>query len=103
MRSLSVRCRSRSRSSLPGHPVASWWAIAGGALLGVGAHGANVIPDLQDDSETGVRGLPHRVGLVATSIGSAVALMTATVLAVLVPPGSPSAGAIAALVAALVL
>jgi len=89
--------------ALPGHPVASWWAIAGGALLGVGAHGANVIPDFQDDSETGVRGLPHRVGRTATSIGSAAALISATVLAVLVPAGSPTTGAIAALLAALAL
>lgn len=83
--------------ALPGHPMASWWAVAGGALLGIGAHGANVIPDLQDDRDTGVRGLPHRVGRTATSIGSAIALLAATVLAVLVPQGDPAAGAIAAL------
>jgi 4-hydroxybenzoate polyprenyltransferase len=39
-----------------------WWAMAAGALLGVAAHFANVIPDLDDDRRTGVRGLPHRVG-----------------------------------------
>jgi 4-hydroxybenzoate polyprenyltransferase len=87
--------------ALPGHPMASWWAIAGGALLGVGAHGANVIPDLHDDDATGVRGLPHRIGLRATSIGSAVALLTATVIAVLVPAGDPTVGALIALAAAL--
>jgi len=86
--------------ALPGHPVAAWWAMLGGALLGVGAHGANVIPDLQEDRATGVRGLPHRIGRTATSIGSAVALMTVTVLAVLIPPGSPTVGAVAALLAA---
>lgn len=87
--------------ALPGHPVAAWWAVLGGALLGVGAHGANVIPDLQDDRATGVRGLPHRIGGTATSIGSAVALVAATVLVVLAPPGDPSIGAAAALVVAL--
>ena len=35
---------------------------AAGALLGVGAHLVNVLPDLADDEATGVRGLPHRIG-----------------------------------------
>ena len=33
-----------------------------GALLGVGAHLLNALPDLADDEATGVRGLPHRLG-----------------------------------------
>src|SRR4051812_42774025 len=44
---------------LPGSPVAPAWATAAGALLGVGAHLANVLPDMADDAVTGVRGLPH--------------------------------------------
>ncbi|WP_426595064.1 UbiA family prenyltransferase [Cellulomonas sp. McL0617] len=87
--------------ALPGHPLAAWWAVLGGALLGVGAHGANVVPDLQDDRATGVRGLPHRLGGTATSIGSAGALVAATLLVVLAPPGDPSAGSAVALVVAL--
>nr|WP_246280924.1 UbiA family prenyltransferase [Cellulomonas humilata] len=86
--------------ALPGAPVAAWWAMAAGALLGVGAHGANVIPDLQDDHATGVRGLPHRVGGTATSIGTAVALLSATGLVVLAPAGPPRAAAAGALVLA---
>ena len=86
--------------ALPGQPVAAWWAMAAGALLGIGAHGANVVPDLQDDHATGVRGLPHRVGGTATSIGTAVALVGATVLLVLAPPGPPRAAAAAVLVLA---
>ncbi|MFW8745369.1 UbiA family prenyltransferase, partial [Mesorhizobium japonicum] len=39
-----------------------WWAMAAGALLGVAAHIANVLPDLDDDRRTGVSGLPHRLG-----------------------------------------
>ena len=74
--------------------------MAAGALLGIGAHGANVVPDLQDDQATGVRGLPHRVGGTATSIGTALALVGATVLVVLAPPGPPRAAAAAALVLA---
>jgi 4-hydroxybenzoate polyprenyltransferase len=46
---------------VPALPV--WWAVAAGALLGVAAHFANVLPDLDDDRETGIRGLPHRLGL----------------------------------------
>ena len=87
--------------ALPGHPVAAWWAVVGGALLGIGAHGANVVPDLQDDRATGVRGLPHRLGGTVTSIGSALALVAATILVVLAPPGDPSIGAAGALVVAL--
>ena len=63
---------------LPGHPVAPWWANAGGALLGVGAHLANVLPDLEDDAATGVRGLPHRLGRGPTILLAGVALIGAT-------------------------
>jgi 4-hydroxybenzoate polyprenyltransferase len=38
------------------------WMMAAGALLGVGAHLLNALPDLADDAQTGVRGLPHRLG-----------------------------------------
>ena len=38
------------------------WIPVAGALLGVGAHLLNVLPDLADDAATGVRGLPHRLG-----------------------------------------
>lgn len=39
-----------------------WWLVLVGALLGVGAHFLNALPDLDDDAVTGVRGLPHRLG-----------------------------------------
>ncbi len=42
--------------------VPPWWIPAAAALLGVGAHLVNVLPDLADDAATGVRGLPHRIG-----------------------------------------
>ena len=48
--------------ALPGAPAPPWWLVAAGALLGGGAHFANVLPDLADDARTGVRGLPHRLG-----------------------------------------
>ena len=40
----------------------SGWAVAAGSLLGIAAHIANVLPDLDDDRATEVRGLPHRMG-----------------------------------------
>ena len=39
-----------------------WWMLATGALLGVGAHLLNAVPDLADDAATDVRGLPHALG-----------------------------------------
>jgi len=60
------------------HPgVAPWWTLAAGALLGAGAHFANVLPDLDDDVRTGVRGLPHRLGRVPSLFVTWLALLTA--------------------------
>ena len=42
--------------------------VVTGALLGAGAHVANVLPDLDDDAATGVRGLPHRLGRRSSSV-----------------------------------
>ena len=63
----------------PGH-LAPAWATAAGALLGVGAHGANVLPDLAADALTGVRGLPQRLGRIPTTVLSGAALLGATQL-----------------------
>lgn len=87
--------------SLPGHPWAPWWASGAGALLGVGAHGANVLPDLEDDLQTGVRGLPHRLGRRLTTALSGLALVAATVL-LAVGPGTTVAGALAVATAVVV-
>ena len=38
------------------------WLMAAAALLGVGAHLVNAIPDLAEDATTGVHGFPHRLG-----------------------------------------
>ena len=48
-------------STLPGHPAARWPVMVAAALLGLGAHFANVLPDLAGDKATGVGGLPQRV------------------------------------------
>jgi 4-hydroxybenzoate polyprenyltransferase len=73
--------------SLPEPAIASLWAILAGALLGVSAHFANVLPDLADDEATGVRGLPHRVGRRAAGLVIAGALAGASASIVLGPPG----------------
>lgn len=69
--------------SLPQPSGAAWWALTAGALLGVAAHFTNVLPDLDDDRKTGVRGLPHRFGRRASGLVTFLALATATVLVVL--------------------
>lgn len=66
----------------PDEPV-PWWLPVAGALLGVGAHLVNVLPDLDDDVATGVRGLPHRLGAHWTPRLAAVALAGASVVLLL--------------------
>lgn len=89
--------------SLPGRPDAPAWAVATGALLGVAAHLLNVLPDLDDDRATGVRGLVHRLGRTRTSLLAAAVLLTASVLVVLGPDGAPAALGWAALAVSLLL
>ena len=89
----------------PGAPAPPWWLPTAGALLGCGAHFANVLPDLDDDLATGVRGLPHRIGPVGSRVAAAVLLLGASVVLVAgvsesgaaVPP--PVALAVPALIA----
>jgi 4-hydroxybenzoate polyprenyltransferase len=86
-----------------GRPVPPWLVFAG-ALLGMGAHFANVVPDMGEDESTGVRGLPHRFGPVGALAASAVLLLAVTALLILGPPGPPRAfGAAAGALAVAVL
>ena len=66
--------------ALPEPGFAAWWATATGALLGVAAHFANVLPDLEADRATGVRGLPHRMGPRVSGLVIAAALVVASVV-----------------------
>jgi 4-hydroxybenzoate polyprenyltransferase len=68
----------------------AWWLIAAGALLGAGAHFANVLPDFDDDARTGVRGLPHRIGARASAGAAGGLLFAATAVLAFGPPGPPS-------------
>ena len=72
--------------------------VAAGALLGVGAHFVNVLPDLADDAATGVRGLPHRLGAKHSSALAAGVLVAATVVIVAGAPVESVAVASVALV-----
>ncbi|ACU97055.1 UbiA family prenyltransferase [Saccharomonospora viridis] len=65
---------------LPGSPPPPWWLPVAGALLGAGAHFANVLPDLADDAVTGVRGLPHRLGATGSRMAAGVLLLAASVV-----------------------
>lgn len=78
--------------------------VAAGALLGAGAHFANVLPDLDDDAATGVRGLPHRLGRTGSVVATWVALLGAAValaitLGVLTPLGIAGLAAASAIAA----
>lgn len=81
---------------------APWWATAAGALLGVGAHLVNVLPDLDDDLATGVRGLPHRLGARRSAAAAAALLLGAALLLALGPerPGTVAVAAVAGAAAA---
>ncbi len=88
----------------------AWWVPVTGSLLGVGAHLANVLPDLDDDARTGVSGFPHRLadrfGVHAVSV-SAVALfvIASAVLLIALPfgPWVAVAGLVVAALAAVAL
>jgi 4-hydroxybenzoate polyprenyltransferase len=89
--------------ALPGAPAPPAWQVAGGALLGAGAHFANVLPDLADDARTGVRGLPHRLGATGSAVAAAGLLLVATLTLVLGPAGPPSQAGLSAVAAAAVI
>lgn len=86
---------------VPGLPP--WWMVVAAALLGVGAHGANVLPDLAGDRATGVAGLPHRLRPTTLRLGMVAALLGALVVLTVGPPGQPSALTLAALAVAAAL
>jgi len=69
--------------SLPGGAPAPAWAGIAGAALGTAVHLTNVLPDLDDDRATGIRGLPHRLGARVSAVVAAAGVV-AGALSVLV-------------------
>ena len=72
---------------LPGHPWPPAWLPAAGALLGVGGHITNVLPDIDADLAAGVRGLPQRLGRRRSRALAALCLLAASAVLVLGPAG----------------
>jgi 4-hydroxybenzoate polyprenyltransferase len=65
--------------------------VAMSALVGLAAHLANGVKDLDDDAATGVRGLPQRLGLLHSSVAGLGAVIAAGLVAVVSRPGAGSA------------
>jgi 4-hydroxybenzoate polyprenyltransferase len=84
---------------LPGYPTPHLWVPLAGALLGVGAHFLNVVPDLDDDLRAGVLGLPQRLGATRARTGGAV-LLAAAAAVVTFGPGDPPPWSLAGLAGA---
>jgi hypothetical protein len=59
-----------------------------------------VLPDIDDDLATGVRGLPQRVGATGSRIAAGVLLAAASVLLAVGPPGPPGVLGVGAVVVA---
>ncbi|WP_229851775.1 UbiA family prenyltransferase [Streptomyces roseolus] len=72
----------------PSQAWPAWWAVTAGALLGVGAHVINVLPDIEDDLATGVRGLPQRLGRAACRWSAPFVMPAAVGVVVVGPPGA---------------
>ncbi|MFD9514718.1 UbiA family prenyltransferase [Streptomyces mirabilis] len=85
---------------LPGQPWPAWWVVTAGALLGVGAHLGDVLPDIGGDLATGVRGFPHRLGSDGARLLLPVPLVTASAVLALGPAGGPGRWGVAALAVA---
>jgi len=79
-------------STLPGQPAPRFWVCVAAALVGLGGHFVNVLPDLDGDLRSGVRGLPQLVaarwGPAAARTAALALLLSASVL--LVVEASPA-------------
>jgi len=94
-------------STLPGQPAPGWPVTVAAGLVGLGAHFANVLPDLAADKATGVNGLPQLVaarwGSAAVRAAALAALLAASVLLLVAARGDRRWVAVAGLAAAAVL
>jgi 4-hydroxybenzoate polyprenyltransferase len=81
--------------ALPDPRVTALWGWIAGAALGAAVHLTNVLPDLEDDRRTGVRGLPHRIGPRASAVVAAAGIIVGAV-AVLVGSSGADLGSVPA-------
>ncbi|MFC8589207.1 UbiA family prenyltransferase [Streptomyces sp. NPDC057217] len=72
----------------PSQSWPAWWAVTAAALLGVGAHVVNVLPDIEDDLATGVGGLPQRLGRAACRLSAPFVMLAAVGVLLAGPPGA---------------
>jgi 4-hydroxybenzoate polyprenyltransferase len=77
------------------------WAIAAGALMGVGAHFVNTLPDRAGDKQAGVLGLPQRLPATFSLVTGVALLSAAALLVALAPAGKPGATSLSFAAAAL--
>jgi 4-hydroxybenzoate polyprenyltransferase len=81
-------CMALSKGQMP--PV---WMMLGGALFGVAAHFLNVIKDMKEDNQSGIKGLPQRLGTKASAITAVLLIASAIALLALsdlsLPPVAP--------------
>lgn len=83
--------------------VAAPWAWAAGGALGIAIHLTNVLPDLDDDARTGVRGLAHRLGRRPSAVITALALIGGALAVLGGPDAAPTAVAIVLFIGVLVI
>jgi 4-hydroxybenzoate polyprenyltransferase len=76
---------------LPGSPLPRATIVAAGAACGIAAHFANTLPDVDADAMTDVRGLPQRLGPVASTAVAATFVAMASVLLVVATDAAPLA------------
>lgn len=70
--------------------LAAPWVVVVAAVLGVAAHFANAMPDIEGDRAEGVLGLPQRLGARASGVITFVVLMVGATVAFFGPGGDTS-------------
>ena len=73
---------------LSGHPLPKATIVAAAACCGVAAHFANTLPDVAADAQTGVRGLPQRLGPRMSTLVTVAFIAAASVLLVIATQGA---------------